>query len=101
MNCIKCNKPLSDGAKFCGNCGTPTKIELASKDKFLSVSAGSVFGIRWIKTPRAKIITGIVMLGLALFAFLDSELKDMGVLIVLLLLGGGWYIYKGTRNQIK
>jgi hypothetical protein len=100
MNCTNCGNKLEEGVKFCGKCGTPTKVESTpKKEKFLSVSGESVFGIRWIKTPRAKIITGIIMLALAVFAFLDPELNDMGVLIMLLLVGGIWYIYKGIKNR--
>jgi hypothetical protein len=98
MNCTNCGNSVSEGIKFCGNCGTPTKAEL-KKEKFMSVSGESVFGIRWIKTPKAKIITGLIMLALAVVSFLDPDLKDMGVLIVLLLVGGTWYIYKGIKSR--
>lgn len=78
---------------------TITKMESApKKEKFLSVSGESVFGIRWIRTPRAKIITGVIMLALAAFTFLDYEFEGYGVLRVILLVGGTWYIYKGIKK---
>src|SRR3989344_492523 len=98
MNCTNCNNVLPNDAKFCGKCGTPIKTK-PRKEKFLSVSGESFFGMRWVKTPRAKIITGLIMLGLAVFTFLDPELNDMGVLIMLLLVGGTWYIYKGIKSR--
>jgi len=100
MNCTNCGNKLEEGVKFCGKCGTPVKVESApKKEKFLSVSGESVFGIRWIKTPRAKIITGLIMFALAAVCFFDPDLKDMGTLIVILLVGGAWYIYKGIKGR--
>ncbi len=103
MNCKNCNNPISEGSKFCGKCGVAVQSEVTNKKgKFWPVTAESVFGIRWIKTPRAKIITGIVMLGLVLFIIVDPtfNLKDMEVLTLILLVGGIWYIYKGLKSRI-
>ncbi len=75
-------------------------MESAPKKKNpLSASGEDVFGIRWIKTPRAKIITGIIMLALAAFTFADFEFERYGVLRVILLVGGAWYVYKGIKGR--
>ena len=40
MNCTNCGNKLEEGVKFCGKCGTPTKVESTpKKEKFLSVIA--------------------------------------------------------------
>ena len=69
----------------------------SDKEKFLSVSAESIFGIRWIKTPRAKIITGVIMVCLGVVSLLD--VPGSGILVTLLIAGGGWYLYKGLKGR--
>jgi hypothetical protein len=102
MFCNHCGNEVNDDVKFCSKCGTAIQAEVATKKrKFFSVSAESIFGIRWIKTSRAKIITGLVMLGVVLFTIADPNLnlKDMEALIVILLIGGVWYVYKGLKSK--
>ena len=61
MFCKNCGNELPDGSKFCSKCGAAVQAEsVVKKRKFLSILPADLFGIRWIKTARAKIITGIV-----------------------------------------
>jgi hypothetical protein len=102
MFCNHCGNKINDDAKVCNKCGATIQAGVVTKKrKFFSVSAESIFGIRWIKTSMAKIITGLVMLGVVLFTIADPDLnlKDMEALIVILLIGGVWYVYKGLQSK--
>lgn len=100
MFCSNCGNKIENDAQFCGKCGTSIKVVPDSKkEKFWPVSAESVFGMRWIRTPKAKIITGIVMICLAPAFFSYPDLNTAGVIVTLFVVGGVWYIYKGFKGD--
>lgn len=66
------------------------------KERF--VSANSIFGVRWAKTPRAKIIWGIALFVIGIVAFLDDPNNSL-LLAITLLIGGPWLVYKGITQK--
>ncbi len=58
----------------------------------------NLFGLRWIRTPKAKIIFGLSMLALAIFTLGVVGLKDSWELIIILTVGGLWQIVTGRKK---
>ena len=60
--CSKCGEKLSDGSKFCSNCGTPVKLEVASESSFVvRFEKDPRLQEHWIKRAVAYVIDSIIV----------------------------------------
>jgi hypothetical protein len=75
--------------------------EKVKKEGAWSALGESIFGIRWAKSGRAKILWGCAFLLLCPVIILDPDLRNdnEGILLLILFLAGVWLIYKGVKQK--
>ena len=117
MNCLRCNTPNEEGAKFCRNCGmdmsyTPSKENVNSKSAdtlliiFISIafiSAIAQFAIQklvdnWYESPTKYIQGSLWLLQNLSFILIPLSMKNKNLKIVGLIITVIMVIYWVYKN---
>jgi hypothetical protein len=117
MNCLRCNTPNEEGAKFCKNCGmdmtyTPSNENTNSKSSdtlliiylcivfFTSVSGIAIEKLfdNWFEAPFKYIRGSIWILSILSMILIPLSIKNMSLKVVGLILTIVYIIYYVSMN---
>jgi hypothetical protein len=122
MNCLRCNTPNEDGAKFCKNCGMDlhttfdTKVNTKTSDTLLIVFVCITFLIaivqfaiqklvdNWYEKPTKHYTSALWILSNLCFiliplAIRNKSLKIIGLIISLIMVV--YWVYSNVDYMIK